>query len=69
MGTDPEVNQVEVMGGFMDEQSAAVPLVPVPAPEVVCAVAGIQRPFEVNRGHLADGVIHDQFPDLGMMGA
>src|SRR6185437_16521320 len=50
----PPVHQVEMMGGFVDHETAGVTLVAMPAPEVVGAVPGIQKPFEVDREHLTD---------------
>src|SRR5699024_4541170 len=50
----PPVDQIEVVGGLVDEQAAAVGLVAVPAPEVVGPVGGVQDPLEVHRDHLAD---------------
>lgn len=53
-GAQPEVYEVEVVCGFVDEETACVAFVAVPAPEVVGAVACVESPFEVDGVYLAD---------------
>jgi len=66
LGIDPPVHQVEVVGGFVDHQAAGVVLVAVPAAEVVRAVAGVEQPFEMDAGDLADDSGVDDLFDLGV---
>lgn len=40
--------------GFVDEQSASVAFVPVPAAEVICSVAGVECPFEMDGVDFSD---------------
>ena len=54
------------MRGLVDEQPARVRLLPVPAPEVVGAVHGVERPLEVHRGHGADLAVGDDLPQRGV---
>ena len=38
LGSQPEIHHVKVMGRLVDQKPSAVPLVPMPAPKVICAV-------------------------------
>ena len=62
---EPEVDQIEVVGGLVHQQAAGVALVAVPAAEVVGAVAQVEQPLEVHREHLANGVGHEQLAHRG----
>ena len=66
---EPPVDQVEVVGGLVHEQAAAVGLVAVPAAEVVRAVLGVQHPLEHHRDHLADLAGRDDLLQRGVAGA
>jgi len=52
------------MGGFVNLQPAGAPLVAMPPPEVVRPVRSVQQPLELDRQHLADHAVHQQFLDL-----
>ncbi len=54
--------------GLVHEQAARVALVPVPAPEVVGPVAGVQHPLEVHAGHRADGPVAHELAHLRAVG-
>ena len=56
-----------MMRGLVDPQRTALRAQPVPAPEIVGAVAGVEVPREVHRRHLADGARHQQFLDPLML--
>ena len=43
-----------MVGRLVDEEAAGIPLVGVPAAEVVGAVLGVEIPVEIDRGDLAD---------------
>ena len=66
--TEPEVHQIEMVGRFMHQQTAAVVLVAVPAPVIIRAVARIQKPLEVYGKHVADYTVHQQLPHLCVAG-
>jgi hypothetical protein len=65
----PPVHQVKVMGGFMYYEAAGIPLVTVPAPEVIRTVRCIEQPLKMNRVHLANGSSGQQFLYLGISGS
>src|SRR5262249_42324873 len=50
----PPVQQIEMVGGLVHEQSAGVRLVAMPAAEIVRTVMGIELPLEIDGGDLAD---------------
>src|SRR5699024_12630449 len=51
---EPPVHQIEVMGGLMYQQPTGVLLLPVPPPEIVRTVHGIEQPLEMDCRHLTD---------------
>ena len=65
-GVDPPVDQVEVVGGFVNHQSAGIPFVPVPAAEIIRTVVGVEKPFKVDAGDLAANTAVQQFFDPGV---
>ena len=65
-GLDPPVDQVEVMGGFVDHQAAGIPFVPVPASEIIRPVIGVQKPFKVDAGQSPANPAGKQFPDFSI---
>ncbi|MPM13735.1 hypothetical protein SDC9_60094 [bioreactor metagenome] len=68
LGAQPEVDQVEVVGGLVDQKPSAVDLVSVPAAVVVGPMLGVEQPFEVNGVHLSDYSACDKLADLGVVG-
>ena len=62
----PPVDQVEVVGALVHEQTAGDVLTTVPAAEVVGAVGGVEQPLEVHRGDVTDGAVGDQLADHGV---
>ncbi len=48
------IQQIEMMGRLVDEQTAGIFRIGMPAAEVVGAVLGVQIPVEVDRGDPAD---------------
>ena len=67
LGIQPEVHQIEVMGGLVDQKSSAVVLVAMPAAVVVCTVLGIQKPLEMHRCGSSDRTVADKLAHLGMI--
>ena len=65
---EPPVDQIEVMRRLVDPERSALLAQPVPAAEVVGAVAGVEIPGEVDRRDAADLARHDQFLDLLVLG-
>ena len=65
---DPPVEQVEVVGGFVDEEGAAEAPLAVPAAEIGGAVVDVEVPVEIHRGDLADALLHQQFLHLLPLG-
>ena len=63
----PEVHQVEVVGGFVHQQAAAVALFTVPAAEVVRAVLGVEQPLKVNGSDVANHPLHQQFTHFAVV--
>lgn len=59
---EPPVDQVEVVGGLVHKESAGVRLLPMPAPEVVGAMPGVQHPVEVDTRHAPDRAVRDELP-------
>ena len=64
---DPPVDQIEMMGRLVDEQTAGLVLVAVPAAEIVGAVDAVEIPAEIDGGDLADDAGHQQVLHLGAM--
>lgn len=60
----PPIDEIEVVGGFMNHESARVAFVAVPAAKIVGAVPGIEEPLEMDGLHFADGAFHDEFLHL-----
>ncbi|MNP31472.1 hypothetical protein D3C76_1245920 [compost metagenome] len=67
VAVQPEVHQVKMVGGFMYQQAAAVAFFPMPAAEVVCAMFGVEQPFEVHRSDLANRPLHQQLAHLAVV--
>ena len=67
-GSQPEVHQIEVMGGLMYQQTAAVSLVSMPTAIVISAMLGIQQPLKVYGEYLADGIVHNQLANFRIRG-
>ncbi len=61
---DPPVDEIEVVGRFVDEKSTRKLLLAVPAPEIVRAVRGIEEIFEINVLDPADFPGLDQLAHL-----
>src|SRR5256886_16576739 len=57
-GIQPPVGQVKMVRGLVDQQRAGVLFQPVPAPEVVSAVTGIQIFVKVHGDNVANGFLH-----------
>ncbi len=55
------------MSGFVNHEAAGVMLVAMPAPKIVGAVPGIQKPFEMDGEHLADRPAHKKLLDLAVV--
>src|SRR5690554_2549936 len=51
----------------MNQEAAAVALIPVPAAEIIRSMLGIKQPFKVDRGHIANYPVPDEFSDLSIM--
>ena len=57
-----------MVGGFVDQQTAAVFLVAMPSAEIVRTVIGIQKPLEMNAGNLSDESASEDLLDPGIAG-
>ena len=60
-GVDPPVDEVEMVGGLVDEQAAGIVFFAMPATEIVSAMAGIQQPVQGYVQRTADGARGDEF--------
>ena len=67
IGAQPPVDQIEVMARLVDPQRAALRLQPVPAAEVVGAVADVEIPVEVDRADRAELVRREDLLDLDVL--
>ena len=69
VGIYPEIDKVKVVGRLMHHKSATVSLISVPTAEIVCAVRGIKKPFEVDLLDVSDNTVHNKLTHLGLVGS
>src|SRR5690554_1637319 len=65
---EPPIQQVEVVGGFMDPKGTTAGHFSVPSSEIGCPVVNVQVPVKVHRGDFAYGVFLQQLFDFGHIG-
>ena len=65
----PEVHQIEVMGGLVHEQPAAVVLRAVPAPVIIGSVSGVEKPLEVHLERSPDDTVPYKLSHLRVVGS
>lgn len=64
----PEIDQVEVVRAFVDQESTAVSLVAMPSSKVIRSMRRVQHPFEVHTGHFTDSSGLKNLENLGVVG-
>ncbi len=63
--TEPPIDQIEVMRGFVHQQAAGILFLTMPTAEVIGAMVGIQQPLKFHGKHAPDCAAHQQMLDLG----